>query len=138
MAKKRITKKNVSNGNESKKKVRIGARIDLDLYIVCKMAYSRMGQSMESRIEDLLKKDVDVMSKTQWFKEMMCSDFLAKYVNMGNNAVVVSDNDVIEEEEKDVVDSQFNGEWQNGEESDENLQDKATLNATRGSDEVFK
>lgn len=43
------------------------------------MAYLRQGLSLESRVEELLKRDIDSMSKNQWFKEMMSSELLTKY-----------------------------------------------------------
>ena len=89
MATKKKTQKKVGLTNaedESKRKVvRIGARIDHDLYMLCRMAYNRQGISMESRIEELLKRDVDVMSKNQWFKDMMRSELLSKYVIQANS-----------------------------------------------------
>lgn len=77
---KRTPKKTVGVVVEGKQKVRIGARVDQDLYMLCKMAYLRQGWSLESRVEDLLKRDIDSMSKNQWFKEMMSSELLTKYV----------------------------------------------------------
>ena len=77
---KRAPKKAVGMVVERKPKVRIGARVDQDLYMLCKMAYLRQGWSMESRVEELLKRDIDSMSKNQWFKEMMSSELFTKYV----------------------------------------------------------
>ncbi len=77
---KRMPKKQVGVGVEGKPKVRIGARVEQDLYMLCKMAYLRQGWSLESRVEELLKRDIDSMSKNQWFKEMMSSELLTKYV----------------------------------------------------------
>ena len=77
---KRMPKKPVGVGVEGKPKVRIGARVEQDLYMICKMAYLRQGWSLESRVEELLKRDIDSMSKNQWFKEMMSSELLTKYV----------------------------------------------------------
>lgn len=77
---KRAQKKVVGTVIEGKPKVRIGARIDKDLYILCKMACSRQGWTLESRVEELLKRDIDSMSKNQWFKEMMSSELITKYV----------------------------------------------------------
>lgn len=77
---KRMPKKPVGMGVEGKPKVRIGARVEQDLYMICKMAYLRQGWSLESRVEELLKRDIESMSKNQWFKEMMSSELLTKYV----------------------------------------------------------
>jgi hypothetical protein len=77
---KRMPKKPVGVVVEGKPKVRIGARVEQDLYMICKMAYLRQGWSLESRVEELLKRDIDGMSKNQWFKEMMSSELLTKYV----------------------------------------------------------
>lgn len=77
---KRTQKKAVGTVIEGKQKVRIGARIDKDLYILCKMVCSRQGWTLESRVEELLKRDIDSMSKNQWFKEMMSSELITKYV----------------------------------------------------------
>ena len=77
---KRVSKKTVGVLVEGKPKVRIGARVEQDLYMLCKMAYLRQGWSMESRVEELLKRDIDGMSKNQWFKEMMSRELLTKYV----------------------------------------------------------
>ncbi len=77
---KRMPKKPVGVVVEGRPKVRIGARVEQDLYMICKMAYLRQGWSLESRVEELLKRDIDGMSKNQWFKEMMSSELLTKYV----------------------------------------------------------
>ena len=77
---KRAPKKAVGMVVERKPKVRIGARVDQDLYMLCKMAYLRQGWSLESRVEELLRRDIDSMSKNQWFKEMMSSELFTKYV----------------------------------------------------------
>lgn len=77
---KRMSRKAVGAIFEGKPKVRIGARVDQDLYMLCKMAYSRQGWTMELRVEELLRRDIDSMSKNQWFKEMMSSELLARYV----------------------------------------------------------
>ena len=77
---KRMPKKPVGMGVEGKPKVRIGARVEQDLYMICKMAYLRQGWSLESRVEELLKRDIDSMSKNQWFKEMMSSELFTRYV----------------------------------------------------------
>lgn len=82
---KRTPKKAVGMVIEGKKKVRIGARIDQDLYVLCKIAYSRQGWSMESRMEELMKRDIESMSKNQWFKEMMSSELFMKYVAQAQN-----------------------------------------------------
>ena len=95
-----------------RKKVRIGARVDEDLYMICKMAYNRQGISMESRVEELLRRDADVMSKNQWFKEMMQSDLLAKYVQQANNER--------QEEMKENQDDQFSGRYDIGGEDENN------------------
>lgn len=77
---KRVSKKTVGFLVEGRPKVRIGARVEQDLYMLCKMAYLRQGWSLESRIEELLKRDIDSMSKNQWFKEMMSSELFTRYV----------------------------------------------------------
>ena len=77
---KRVSKKTVGVLVEGKPKVRIGARVEQDLYMLCKMAYLRQGWSMESRVEELLRRDIDSMSKNQWFKEMMSSELFTRYV----------------------------------------------------------
>lgn len=77
---KRVSKKTVGVLVEGKPKVRIGARVEQDLYMLCKMAYLRQGWSLESRVEELLRRDIDSMSKNQWFKEMMSSELFTKYV----------------------------------------------------------
>lgn len=82
---KRMTKKPVGVIGDAKQKVRIGARVDQDLYMLCKMAYLRQGWSLESRVEELLKRDIDSMSKNQWFKEMMSSELLTKYVTQAKD-----------------------------------------------------
>ena len=76
---------------EGKQKVRIGARVDQDIYMLCKMAYSRQGWSLESRVEELLKRDIDSMSKSQWFKEMMSSELFARYVTQAKDGQLNSD-----------------------------------------------
>ncbi len=102
---------------ESKKKiVRIGARIDHDLYILCKMAYNRQGISLESRVEELLKRDVDAMSKNQWFKDMMKSELLAKYVNQANSGSSVQKASTEEDTSND--DDQFSGKYDIGDKND--------------------
>ena len=114
MAKKWITKAAIGLSSKfereglKKKKVRIGARIDEDLHMICKMAYNRQGISMESRIEELLRRDADVMSKNQWFKEMMQSDLFAKYVQQANSGNVSQE--ISSEEEDD----QFSGKYDIG------------------------
>jgi len=100
---KRMSKKAVGTISEGKPKVRIGARVEQDLYILCKMAYSRQGWTLESRIEELLKRDIDSMSKNQWFKEMMSSELLMRYVAqakdvLGNSGLSDFDSNNIEEE----------------------------------------
>lgn len=82
---KRTPKKVVGVTVEGKKKVRIGARVDQDLYVICKIAYARQGWSMESRMEELIKRDIESMSKNQWFKEMMSSELFTKYVTQAQN-----------------------------------------------------
>lgn len=117
--KKRVTKKvgAMSADEESKRKVvRIGARIDHDLYILCKMAYNRQGISIESRVEDLLKRDIDVMSKNQWFKDMMKSELLAKYVNQANSGSSVQKTSP--EEDTSNYDDQFSGKYDIGDKND--------------------
>lgn len=117
--KKRMTKKvGVMNVDEESKKkiVRIGARIDHDLYILCKMAYNRQGISLESRVEELLKRDVDAMSKNQWFKDMMKSELLAKYVNQANSGSSVQKASTEEDTSND--DDQFSGKYDIGDKND--------------------
>lgn len=117
--KKRALKKvGVLNAEEESKRkiVRIGARIDHDLYILCRMAYNRQGISMESRIEELLKRDVDVMSKNQWFKDMMKSDLLAKYVMQANSGSITQKNSHYDDEQND--DNQFGSKYDIGGEDD--------------------
>ena len=88
---KRTPKKAVGMVVEGKPKVRIGARVDQDLYMLCKMAYLRQGWSMESRVEELLKRDIDSMSKNQWFKEMMSSELFTRYVAQAKDGPASSD-----------------------------------------------
>jgi hypothetical protein len=88
---KRTPKKIVGVVVDGKQKVRIGARVDQDLYMLCKMAYLRQGWTLESRVEELLKRDIDSMSKNQWFKEMMSSELLTKYVAQAKDGKVNSD-----------------------------------------------
>ena len=88
---KRTPKKAVGMVVEGKPKVRIGARVDQDLYMLCKMAYLRQGWSMESRVEELLKRDIDSMSKNQWFKEMMSSELFTRYVAQAKDGPTSSD-----------------------------------------------
>ena len=88
---KRTPKKAVGVVVEGKQKVRIGARVDQDLYMLCKMAYLRQGWSLESRVEELLKRDIDSMSKNQWFKEMMSSELLTKYVTQAKDGQANAD-----------------------------------------------
>jgi hypothetical protein len=117
--KKRALKKvGVMNAEEESKRkiVRIGARIDHDLYILCRMAYNRQGISMESRIEELLKRDVDVMSKNQWFKDMMKSELLAKYVIQANSGVPIQKTSQEDDAQQD--DNQFGGKYDIGGEDD--------------------
>jgi hypothetical protein len=117
--KKRVLKKfGVMNAEEESKRkiVRIGARIDHDLYILCRMAYNRQGISMESRIEELLKRDVDVMSKNQWFKDMMKSELLAKYVIQANSGVPMQK--ASQEDDAQQDDNQFGGKYDIGGEDD--------------------
>lgn len=113
--KKRVTKKAgaINVDEESKRKiVRIGARIDHDLYILCRMAYNRQGISLESRVEELLKRDVDAMSKNQWFKDMMKSELLAKYVSQANSGLSVSK--ASQEDDVPGDDDQFSGKYDIG------------------------
>lgn len=89
--KRKGTKKTFGIVVEGKQKVRIGARVDQDIYMLCKMAYSRQGWSLESRVEELLKRDIDSMSKNQWFKEMMSSELFARYVTQAKDGRLNSD-----------------------------------------------
>ncbi len=94
---KRVSKKTVGVLVEGKPKVRIGARVEQDLYMLCKMAYLRQGWSMESRVEELLRRDIDSMSKNQWFKEMMSSELFTRYVTQakdGQSNADLSDSDL--------------------------------------------
>ncbi len=88
---KRMPKKPSGVVVEGKPKVRIGARVEQDLYMLCKMAYLRQGWSLESRVEELLKRDIDSMSKNQWFKEMMSSELLTKYVTQAKDGQATTD-----------------------------------------------
>ena len=119
VAKRKTLKKvGVMNADEESKRkiVRIGARIDHDLYILCRMAYNRQGISMESRIEELLKRDVDVMSKNQWFKDMMKSDLLTKYVMQANSGSIAQKTSQEDDAQND--DNQFGGKYDIGGEDD--------------------
>ena len=112
--KKRVIKKAsaISADEESKRNVvRIGARIDHDLYILCRMAYNRQGISLESRVEELLKRDIDAMSKNQWFKDMMKSELLNKYVSQANS-------DVSSPKASKEDDDQFSGKYDIGDKND--------------------
>lgn len=90
-ARKRMPKKPFGLVVEGKPKVRIGARVEQDLYMICKMAYLRQGWSLESRVEELLKRDIDSMSKNQWFKEMMSSELLTKYAAQAKDGQSIAD-----------------------------------------------
>ncbi len=73
------TKKKFSKKVSIEKQVRVSARIDEQMYVVLKLAYSKQGWTMEQRIQEMLQKELDYMMKQSWFKEMFASkDLLIK------------------------------------------------------------
>lgn len=57
----------------SRKKIRVPARIDAQLHLLFKLACKEMGVSMESRIEFLIGEDVKQSLKGEWFKSLASS-----------------------------------------------------------------
>lgn len=53
--------------------VRIGPRMSKPLYVLAKYVYSLQGVSMEERIEDLIRKDLEYAMKQKWYAEVAIS-----------------------------------------------------------------
>lgn len=53
--------------------VRIGPRISKPLYMLAKYAYSLQNVSLEDRIQELLRKDLESITKQRWFTDLHAS-----------------------------------------------------------------
>ncbi|WP_139794297.1 hypothetical protein [Chromobacterium violaceum] len=58
---------------EKNNKVKIGARINYRLYFMFKYICMAQGVTMESKIEEMLVKDVKSVMKKTWFQDHMTS-----------------------------------------------------------------
>ena len=56
-------------------KTKLSARVNSQLVLLLKLGYLHLGVSMESRIEELLKRDLENLLKTQWYREKLQGNY---------------------------------------------------------------
>ena len=81
MAKKRL--KDVAGKQPARVEARtkMTARINTQVYLMFKAAYSGGDKSIEERIEELMKRDLDSLLKTEWFREKIAGGYFESVAN---------------------------------------------------------
>jgi hypothetical protein len=57
------------------------ARVNTQLYLLFKIAYSGGEKSLEERIEELMQRDLDGLLKTDWYREKIAGDYFEMVAN---------------------------------------------------------
>ena len=75
MAKKRTKDAMGKQPSRVEAKTKMTARINTQVYLMFKAAYSGEDKSIEERIEELMKRDLDGLLKTDWFREKIAGGY---------------------------------------------------------------
>jgi hypothetical protein len=75
MAKKRIKDAIGKQPSRVEARTKMTARINTQVYLMFKAAYSGEDKSIEERIEELMKRDLDGLMKTDWFREKIAGGY---------------------------------------------------------------
>lgn len=86
-------------------KTKLSARVNSQLVLLLKLGYLHLGISMESRIEELLKRDLENLLKTQWYREKLQGNYF-EMVAKKLESEKVEDIDL-----GNSADDQFGMEW---------------------------
>lgn len=62
-------------------RTKMTARINTQVYLMFKAAYSGGDRSIEERIEELMKRDLDGLLKTDWFREKIAGGYFEVVAN---------------------------------------------------------
>ena len=75
MAKKRTKDAIGKQPSRVEARTKMTARINTQVYLMFKAAYSGGDKSIEERIEELMKRDLDGLLKTDWFREKIAGGY---------------------------------------------------------------
>ncbi|GKT21921.1 hypothetical protein [Acidovorax sp. SUPP3334] len=75
MAKKRTKDATGKQPSRVEARTKMTARINTQVYLMFKAAYSGGDKSIEERIEELMKRDLDGLLKTDWFREKIAGGY---------------------------------------------------------------
>lgn len=75
MAKKRTKDAMGKQPSRVEARTKMTARINTQVYLMFKAAYSGEDKSIEERIEELMKRDLDGLLKTDWFREKIAGGY---------------------------------------------------------------
>ncbi|MDA8453675.1 hypothetical protein M4R22_02750 [Acidovorax sp. GBBC 3334] len=81
MAKKRTKDAVGKQPSKVEARTKMTARINTQVYLMFKAAYSGEDKSIEERIEELMKRDLDGLLKTDWFREKIAGGYFEVVAN---------------------------------------------------------